>query len=83
MEPLHRDVDETLGGIIEPAEGGVAEPFDRRFPSDFGLGIVGLDRIIDDQDLAATAGERAADRGGQARAPLCGLEFTLGRLLGI
>src|SRR5271169_5588991 len=62
MEPLHRDAHETLRRVIEPAEGGVAEPFDRRFPSYFGFRVIGFDRIIDDQDLAATAGQRAADR---------------------
>jgi len=63
MEPLHRDENEALGRIIEPAERGVAEPLRRRFSSDFRFRIIGLDRIIDDQDLTATTGQRAADRG--------------------
>src|SRR5215470_15037483 len=45
--------------------------------------IIGLDRSIDDQDLAATAYQRATDRGGKARAPLGGLEFARDRLFGI
>ncbi len=64
VEPLHRDTDQTLGGIIEPAMRGVAEPADRATPSNFRIGVISLDRIIDDQDPAAAAGQCAADGGG-------------------
>ena len=43
MEPLHRDADETLAGIIEPAEGG--EPAE----------IAGGERLEQQPDLAAAA----------------------------
>src|SRR5262245_4509 len=34
-----------------------AEPLDRAPPSDFGFRVIGLDRIIDDQDIATPAGQ--------------------------
>jgi len=78
VQPLHRDADNTIGKVIEPAHGRIAEPVDCASPRDFGIGVIGLDRIIDDQHTAAAAGERPADRSGQSRAPLCRLEFGFG-----
>jgi len=40
-----------------------------------GIGVLGLDRVIDDDVIAALAGERTPDRCGQARAHAGGHEF--------
>jgi len=80
VEPLHRDDDQTLCRDVEPAESGVAEPIDCIPPCDLRFGVIGLYRIVDDQDPTATAGQRTADRSGQARAALRRFELALRRL---
>jgi hypothetical protein len=53
MEPLHRHDDETVTLIIEPAQSRVVEPIDGTLQRHLGVGIIGFDRVIDDQDVAA------------------------------
>jgi hypothetical protein len=58
------------GHISAPIVGGLSRGTNLRF------GVLGrFNRIIDDPHPATAAGQRAADRGGQTRAPLCRLEF--------
>ena len=78
VKPLHRNAHETVRQIIEAAQGGIAEPLDRAASGDFRIGVIGLDRIIDDQHPATATGQRAAHRGGKAKPALCRLEFTFG-----
>ena len=59
MEPLHRDGDKAVGGIIKPAEGRVAEPVVRGSPGNFRFCVIGFDGIVDDQDFPAAAGQGA------------------------
>jgi hypothetical protein len=42
VEALHRHNDEALSRIIEPAQGGVAEPINRAFKGYDRIGIIGL-----------------------------------------
>src|ERR1700722_15108310 len=77
MQTLH---DENNGGvllIVEARKQGVAAPFDMTSPSLFGLRIGRLERVVDDDEIATTAGKRASDRGRQPKAPLGGHDFRL------
>ena len=60
MEPLHRHDDETVTLIIEPTQSRVVEPIDGTLQRDLGVGIIGFDRVIDDQDVAAPTGQSAS-----------------------
>ena len=78
MQALHRDDDEALG---VNRDGSARCCGTSQWPreSDFGIRVIGLDRIVEDKDVAAAAGQRAADGGGKTIAPPGRLEFGLGR----
>ena len=83
METLHRHDDEALSRIVEPAQGGIAEPINRPLKCYDRIGIIALDGIIDDQNVAAAAGQRAPNRCRETVSATASLEFTLGSLFGI
>ena len=83
VEPLHGDDDEALRWVVEPAEGGIAEPVCRGLPRDERAGVVGLDRIIDDQGVASASGERAAHGCREPKSPAGRLELAFRGLPGI
>ncbi len=61
-------------------EEGVFVPLNALVPNGFGLSILWLDRIIDNDDVAAAAGEGAADRRGEPVSALSSTDFGLGVL---
>ena len=83
MKALHHDHDQALGRVVEPAKGGVTEPVNGGSPRDLRPCVVSLEGIVDQQDVAASPGQRAADRSGEARTPLCGFKFAFRCLLWI
>ena len=83
METLHCHNDEALPWTVEPAQSGVAEPVNRALKCHDRVGIIGLDRIINDQNVAAPTSERATDRGCETKSATGGLELAFGGLFGI
>jgi hypothetical protein len=83
MESLHGDDDEAFLMVIEPAKSSVAKPVIRAHKGYLGVGIVGLDWIIDNQDVAATTGQSAADRCREPISSLCRLKFSFSGLFWI
>src|SRR5262249_3468783 len=82
VQALHGDDGEAVCGI-EPTEGRIAEPLVSACKGDFGIRVIGLDRIINDENITATSGQSASDRGGKPISPQGSLEFGLGALLRI
>jgi hypothetical protein len=62
MEPLHNDDDRAGAFVIETGQQGVLEPFIAGVALGVGMSVVGLERIVDDDQVASTSGQRAADR---------------------
>jgi hypothetical protein len=75
MDALHDDDDRAGAFVVEAGQQGALEPFVDRIALGFGMGVVRLQRIVDDNQVAAAAGERAADRSGQPRPPCRQLDF--------
>jgi hypothetical protein len=75
VQPVHDQHDRTLPLVIEPAVEGVVEPFVSALPVGVGQGLLGLQRIVDDDDVGAAPGQHAAHRGGDATALRRRLEF--------
>lgn len=61
MESLHHHDDCAVDLVIQPRQQRVLVPLYGFLPDGFGLCILGLDRIIDNDDVAASAGEGAPD----------------------
>ena len=64
MEPLHDDDDHAILLVVEAGQQCSLEPVYAAIASDFRRGILGFDRIIDDDEVPAAPGKRAADRSG-------------------
>ena len=77
MDALHDDDDRAGAFVVEAGQQGVLEPFVGGVALGFGMGVVGLQRIVDNNQVAAAAGERAADRSGQPKSPCRQLNFGL------
>jgi hypothetical protein len=71
VQPVHDQNDRTLLLVVEPAVEGMVKPLVGRPPLDLREGLLGLQRVVDDDDVGAAPGQHAADRGGDAAA-LCG-----------
>ena len=80
MEALHDHDDGVLGLVVETGEQRVGVPLLGTFACCFRIGILRLHGIVDDDEVAAAAGERAADRGRQPVASERGRELQLGVL---
>jgi hypothetical protein len=75
VQPVHDHHDRTRQLVVEPAVEGVVVPLVGRLALRLRQRLLGLQRIIDDDDVGTTPGQHPADRGGDAAA-LCGrLEF--------
>src|SRR6516165_7161029 len=75
VQPLH-DYDDGVGGlVVQAAEQRVRVPLLGAFAGCFRIGILRLERIVDDNEVAAAAGEGATDRGGQPVATAGGGKF--------
>jgi len=68
VEPLHDQNDAAGLLVIEATEQGVVVPFVDRLALRIGESLVGLERIVDDNEVAATTGQNAAHRGSEAKA---------------
>jgi hypothetical protein len=75
VQPVHDQDDRTAPGVVEPAVKGVVEPVVDRLPLGLREGLLGLQRVVDDDDVGTTPGQHAADRGGDAAALRRRLEF--------
>jgi hypothetical protein len=62
MQALHDHDDGARGLVVEAAQQRIVVPFVDRVAPGFRQGIVRLERIVDDDDIGATAGQDAADR---------------------
>jgi hypothetical protein len=72
MQALHDD-DNCAGPlVIEAGIERVVEPIVGGLTLRLGQSLVRLHRVIDDHDVAAAAGQHAADRGGHPTAALGG-----------
>src|SRR5438067_4612344 len=80
VQSLHHDDDCVLDLIVEPGEQSVAIPLHLIIACQIGIGVLRLERIVQDDEISAAAGERAPDRCRQSRAPRRGGEFRLGVL---
>src|SRR4029077_1420563 len=70
--------DRTLKLVVEPAVEGVVVPFVRGLALGLRQRLLGLQRVVDDDDVRTPPGKPPADRGGDARALDGRLEFRYG-----
>ena len=63
MQTLHDENDGAVDLVVEAAEQRVAVPLLALEAAGFGLRVSGLHRVVDNEDVAAAAGQRAACRG--------------------
>ena len=75
MYALHNNQDGPPPFVIEPGDQCVLEPFIGAIALDLRIGVVRLQGVVDDNEVAATAGQSAADRSGQTKA--AGGQFNL------
>jgi hypothetical protein len=55
MQALHDDHDRILGLVVEPGQERIRVPLPKIVASGLGLRLLGLEGIVDDQEVAATA----------------------------
>jgi len=78
VQAMHDQHDGTPELVVEPAVEGVVVPFVRRLALGLRQGFLGLQRIVDDDQVGTPPGQHTADRGGDARALGGRLEFGHG-----
>ena len=61
MEPLHDHNDDPVLFVIQPAEQGVVVPVVHALSESIRESVAGLHGVVDDQDVATTAGQHATD----------------------
>jgi len=62
VQPLHDDDDAASPLVVETGEEGIVVPVVDRLSANFGESLVRLQRIVDDDDVGAAAGQDAAVR---------------------
>src|ERR1700693_191001 len=67
MQTLHNDDYAATPLIVQPAVEGVIEPFVRCIALRFGECLIGLEWIVDDDQVRTTTGHYAADGGSQTK----------------
>ena len=78
MQPVHDHDDRTAAGVVQPAVEGVVEPVVGRLPLGLRQRLLGLQRVVDDDDVRTPPGQHATNRGREPAA-LCGrLELGCG-----
>ena len=63
VQALHDHDDGVLALVVQTAKQRVRVPLLGAFARRFRIGVLRLQRIVDDDEVAAAAGEGAADRG--------------------
>jgi hypothetical protein len=81
VQPLHDQDDAAVLLVIEPTEQAVVVPFVHRLALRIGERLIGLEGVIDNNDVAATAGQNATHGGGEAEALTGRHKFLDGLLL--
>ena len=81
MQPLHDDDVGATHGVIEPVGHRLVPPVEGPLADDLTLLVADVVRIVDDNDVAAFAGKRAADGGRQPVAAPVIVEARLGVLV--
>jgi hypothetical protein len=66
MHSLHDNDDRAASLVVETRRQRVPEPFIGGIALRLGIGVVRLQRVIDDDDVAATTSQGSPDRGRQA-----------------
>jgi hypothetical protein len=75
VQPVHDQDDRTRPGVVQSAVEGMIEPVVRRLPLGLRQGLLGFQRIVDDDDVGTPSGQHATDRGGKPAALRRGLEL--------
>ena len=75
---MHDQDDGSLLLVVEAAVEGVVEPFVGRPPVGIGQGLLGFQRVVDDNDVGTPPGQHAADRSGEPAALARGFELGCG-----
>ena len=65
VEPLHHDDHGPFGGVVEARHERALKPVVNRVADRVGGRLHRLERIIDDDDVGALAGDRSLDRGSE------------------
>jgi hypothetical protein len=86
VQPVHNQDNGTRPRVVQPAVERVVVPVVGRLPLGLRQGLLGFQRIVDDDDVGAPAGQHAAARGGEPAALRRSLELghrlALGREAG-
>ena len=80
VKALHHQDNGVIFLVVEPRGQRGPIPVEHPFPTCFRHGIRGLDRVVDDDQVAATSSQCAADRGRQTKALFGRLHLRLGIL---
>jgi len=75
VQSVHDQHDRTRELVVEPAVEGMVVPFIGRLPLGLRQRLLGLQRVVDDDDVGTAPGQHSADRGGDARPKCCRLKF--------
>jgi hypothetical protein len=75
VQPVHDHDDRPAPGVVQPAVEGVVEPVVRRLPLGLRQRLLGLQRIVDDDEVGTAPGQHPTDRGGEPAALRRRLEF--------
>jgi hypothetical protein len=78
VQPVHDKNDRTRPGVVQSAVEGVVEPVVRRLALGLRQGLLGFQRIVDDDDVGTPSGQDATDGGGKPAALRRGLELGHG-----
>jgi hypothetical protein len=81
VQPVHNQNNGTRPSVVQPAVEGVVVPLVGRLPLRLRQGLLGFQRIVDNDDVGAPAGQHPADRGGEPAALRRGLELGDGLAL--
>ncbi len=76
MLPLLDKDDCALLFVVKPAEQRVGAPIQQCVSRRFGISVISFQGVIDDDEIAALAGEGAAGRQGRAKAALGSKKLT-------
>jgi hypothetical protein len=75
VQPVHNQDNGTRPRVVQPAVEGVVVPLVGSLPLGLRQGLLGFQRIVDDDDVRTPARQHPADRGGESAALRRGLEF--------